>query len=69
MERARAWAEAKVKDKADISGVNTEAQETAREESKARVREKNNVVQRSASEASVKIRAKAEAERSKRDRE
>ena len=41
MERSRVWAEAKAKEKADISRVNSEAMETVRAEAKARVREKN----------------------------
>ena len=47
----------------DIVRVNVETREKAREEAKARVREKNSAVQRAAAEASVNIRYKAEAER------
>ena len=40
MEGARAWAEDKAKEKAEIARVNAEDRERAREEAKARVREK-----------------------------
>ena len=40
MERARAWAEAKAKDNAELTRVNAEARERAREEAKERVRDK-----------------------------
>ena len=46
VERARAWAEAKAKYKAEISRVNAEAGERAMTEAEARVREKANAVQR-----------------------
>ena len=51
MERARAWAEAKSKDNAEISRFNAEAREKERAEDKARVRKKSNSVQRAALEA------------------
>ena len=51
VERARASTESKTKDKAEISRVNDAARERLIAESKARVREKNNDVQRAASEA------------------
>ena len=41
MERARVLAEAKAKDKVEIARFDAEARETAREEAKAIVREKN----------------------------
>ena len=41
----------------------------AREEAEARVRGKNNAVQRASAEASVNIRAKEKAERANRERE
>ena len=50
-ERARTSTESKTKDKAEISRVNDAARERLIAESKARVREKNNDVQRAASEA------------------
>ena len=68
MEWARVWAEAKSKEKAEIARIIAEDRERAREEVKARVREKDNAVQRAASEASIKIRSKAEAKRAKRER-
>ena len=68
VERSRAWAEAKAKEKAEIARVNTEARDRAREEAKARVWEKNDAVQRAAAEASVRIISKAETRRAKRDR-
>ena len=40
MERARAWDESKAKENADISRVNAESRERAREEAKARARGK-----------------------------
>ena len=40
VERAREWAEAKSKERAEISRVDAEARERAREEAKTRVREK-----------------------------
>ena len=46
MERARAWAEAKKKEKAEIDRVDVEAREWARAEDKAKVIEKANDVQR-----------------------
>ena len=44
MERAREWAESKAKKNVEITRVNAEARERAREEAKARLREKNNAV-------------------------
>ena len=51
MERARAWAKSKEKEKAEINRVDVEAREWARAEAKSRVREKSNSVHRSAVEA------------------
>ena len=48
MERASVWDEAKAKEKADIARVNAEAMERARAKVEARVRGKNNAVQRAA---------------------
>ena len=39
MERARVWAKAEAKEKAEITRVNAEAMERERTESKARVRD------------------------------
>ena len=50
VERERSWAEAKVKEKAEIFRVNDESKERERAEAKERVREKNNTVQRVATE-------------------
>ena len=63
MERARAWADEKENEKAEINRVDVKAMKWARVEAKARVREETNNVQRSVVEAAAKIRAKAEAER------
>ena len=52
MERARAWSEAKEKEKAEINRVDVETREWTRAESKARLREKANAVQR----AEVEVR-------------
>ena len=41
VERAREWAEAKEKEKADIARISSEAREKAEAEAKARVREKS----------------------------
>ena len=51
MERASAWGEAKAKEKVDISKVNAEARERASTGAEARLREKDNDVQRAAAEA------------------
>ena len=69
MERARACAEAKAKEKADIARVNVKATKRAREESEARVLEKANAVYRVAMEAAANIRVKEEAEGEKREME
>ena len=47
----------------EIARVNAESKERARAEAKARVREKNNAVQRATVEASAKIRSKAESKK------
>ena len=51
MERARAWFEAKEKEKAEIYRVDVEARYWARAEAKSRVRDKSNAVQRAEVEA------------------
>ena len=51
VERERAWTEAKAKEKAEIARVDAEDRYRARLESKARVREKYNAVQRAVTEA------------------
>ena len=56
-----AWTEAKAKEKAKISRVNTEDMESTRAEAEASMREKTNAVQRAAAEAAANIRANAEA--------
>ena len=62
MERARAWAEAKAKEKARITRIASEDREKAELEADDRVREKANPVQRSAAEAATMIRAKADSD-------
>ena len=61
------WFDANAKEKVKITKIDSDARERAREEDKARVREKNNALQRAAEESSVNIRAKAEAKRAKRE--
>ena len=51
VKRARAWTEAKAKEKAEIARVNDKARERARVEDGERVREKYNDVQRAAVKA------------------
>ena len=45
MERARAWTEAKSKERAQTSRVNSEAMDRVKVEAKTIVREKNNAVE------------------------
>ena len=66
MERSRAWAETKAKEKVEFASIAAEDREKA--DSEARVRRKSNDVQRASEEAATKIRAKAEAKIGKIDR-
>ena len=65
VERARAWDDAKAKQKTEISRVNAKAVEWAVAESKERLWEKSNDVHMESADASSKIKVKAEAEREK----
>ena len=66
LHRARAWAEAKAKEKAKIARIAAEASEKAEAKEEARVTEKAYATKRAAEEAVADIRARAEAERAKR---
>ena len=69
VERARVWDEANAKKKAKIARVNAEAREGAYAKVKVWVTGKSNAVHLAAAEAISNIRAKAEDERGKKERE
>ena len=63
VEGARAWEEAKSRDKKETTRVNAEARERVKAEVKTIVKEKTNDIQRKAAETATKIRVKGDSER------
>ena len=65
VEGARAWEEAKSRDKKETTRVNADARDRARAKVKTRVKEETNDIQREAAETATKIRVKGDAKRAK----